>query len=543
MSRRMTRRRFLGAAGAGLGAAALSPFLRTLPRPEIALAQSADTLNYGMASPFDTLDVTVTTATVVGRMGLHVVDPLVWPARSGEYAPGLATSWTVSPDATAYTFKLRDDVKFHDGTPFNAEAVKITFDRVVDPATKSQSAISLIGPYDRTEVLGPHEVRVRFKRPFASFLDGLGTAYLGIISPTALRRYGADFGPVVFVSTGPYSIQSYQSGAEITLVRNINYNWASRIFKHNGAPYLQRIVYKIITEPSTRLAALETGEVQFIEDVPPTDLDRVKQNRNYKVIEITQAGSGWSLMFNQNRPPTNELAIRRAIQLAVDKDGLAKSVWGGVFKPACSPFTTNLYGYDPETCKKYARNVDQARRVLDEAGWQMGPDGTRVKGGQRLSINFYFRTENPKLREMTAFIQANLRPLGFEIQLIGQAGPAYFQSVRTGLHHIQYWWETGTDAGQILRVLFHSSNAGGGTNRNNYRNAEMDALIEQIGGEANPRKLKELLVKAQAKVLDEAVMVFLVDPPSLYAHQQRLTDVWMDWGGNYPYFYDSRLAR
>ncbi len=543
MSRGMTRRRFLGAAGAGLGAAALSPFLRTLPNPEVALAQTADTLVYGMASPFDTLDVTVTTATVVGRMGLHVVDPLVWPARPGEYAPGLATSWTISPDATAYTFKLRDDVKFHDGTPFNAEAVKVTFDRVVDPATKSQTAISFIGPYDRTEVLGPHEVRVRFKRPYASFLNGVSTAYLGIISPTALRRYGADFGPVVFVSTGPYSIQSYQSGAEITLVRNINYNWASRIFKHNGAPYLQRIVYKIITEPSTRLATLETGEAHFIEDVPATDLERVKQNRNYKVIEITQAGSGWSLMFNQNRAPTNELAIRRAVQLAVDKEGLAKAVWAGVFKPACSPFTTNLYGYDAETCKKYARNVDQARRVLDEAGWQMGPDGIRVKGGQRLSINFYFRTENPKLREMTAFIQANLRPLGFDVQLTGQAGPAYFQSVRTGLHHIQYWWETGTDAGQILRVLFHSSNAGGGTNRNNYRNAEMDSLIEQIGGEANPQKLKELLVKAQAKVLDEAIMVFLVDPPSLYAHQQRLSDVWVDWGGNYPYFYDARLAR
>lgn len=543
MSEGMTRRRFLGAAGAGLGAAALAPLLGTLPQPEVVLAQGADTLVYGMASPFDTLDVTVTTATVVGRMGLHVVDPLVWPARPGEYAPGLATSWTVSPDATAYTFKLRDDVKFHDGTPFNAEAVKVTFDRIVDPATKSQTAISFIGPYDRTEILGPYEVRVRFKRPYASFLNGASTAYLGMISPTALKRYGADFGPVVFVSTGPYSIQSYQSGAEITLVRNIHYNWASRIFKHNGPPHLQRIIYKIITEPSTRLAALETGEVQFIEDVPATDLERIKQNRNYKVIEITQAGSGWSLMFNQARPPMNELAIRRAIQLAVDKEGLAKAVWGGVFKPACSPFTTNLFGYDAETCKKYPRNVDQARRVLEEAGWQMGPDGTRVKGGQRLSLNFYFRTENPKLREMTAFIQANLRPLGFEIQLIGQAGPAYFQSVRTGLHHIQYWWETGTDPGQILRVLFHSSNAGGGTNRNNYRNAEMDALIEQIGGEANPQKLKELLVKAQAKVLDEAIMVFLVDPPSLYAHQQRLSDVWVDWGGNYPYFYDSRLAR
>jgi peptide/nickel transport system substrate-binding protein len=539
----MTRRRFLGAAGAGLGAAALAPFLKTLPRSGIAFAQGVDTMIYGMASPFDTLDTTTTTSSYTGRMGLHVVDPLVWSVKAGEYAPSLATSWTISPDATAYTFNLRDDVKFHDGTPFNAEAVKVTFDRIVDPATKAQTAFSLIGPYDRTEVLGPHQVRVRFKKPYAAFLNAASTPYLGVISPTALRRYGQDFGPVVFVSTGPFSIQSYQSGQEITLIRNINYNWASRVQKHNGPPYLQRIVFRIITEPSTRLATLETGETHFIEDVPPSDLERVKRNQRLTVIDVPQAGSGWSVMFNQQRPPTNELAVRRAFQLAIDKEGLAKAVWDGVHKPACSPFTPNIFGFDPETCKKYPRNVDQARRVLEEAGWQMGPDGIRVKGGQKLTVNYYFRTENPKLREMTAYIQSQMKPVGVDVQLIGQAGPAYFQSVRTGLHHVQYWWDTGTDPGQMLRVLFHSSNAGGGTNRNNYRNAEMDALIDTIGAEANPQKRRELLVKAQQKVLDEQVMVFLTDPPSLFAHQKTLSGVWVDWGGLYPYFYDARLTR
>jgi peptide/nickel transport system substrate-binding protein len=203
--------------------------------------------------------------------------------------------------------------------------------------------------------------------------------------------------------------------------------------------------------------------------------------------------------------------------------------------------TTNLFGYDPETCKKYPRNVDQARRVLDEAGWQMGADGIRTKGGQRLQIAFYYRTENTKLREMAAFVQANVRPIGIDMQLVGQAGPAYFQSVRTGLHNIQFWWETGTDAGHILRILYHSSNAGGGTNRNNYRNADMDKLIEQIEAEASPAKRKDLLMRAQQKVLDEAIMVFLVDPPSVYAYPQSVTGVFFDWAGNYPYFYDARV--
>ena len=543
MSRGMTRRKFLKTAGAaGIGAAALTPLLQAVSR-EVALAQTGGTLIYGMASPFDTLDVTVTTSSYVGRMGLHVVDPLVWSVKAGEYAPGLATSWTASPDATAYTFNLRDDVKFHDGTPLTAEAVKVTFDRIVDPATKAQTAFSFIGPYDRTEVLGPLQVRVRFKRPYAAFLNAASTPYLGIISPTALRRYGADFGPVVFVSTGPFSIQSYQSGQEITLIRNINYNWASRVHKHNGPPHLQSMKFQIVTEPSTRLATLETGETHFIEDIPPTDLERLKRDQRFTVIDVPQAGSGWSVMFNQQRPPTNELAVRRAFQLTVDKEGLAKSVWSGVHKPACSPLTPNLFGFDPETCKKYPRNVDQARRVLDEAGWQMGPDGIRVKGGQRLQVDYYFRTENPKLREMTAFIQAQMRPVGVDVQLRGLAGPAYFQAVRTGLHHVQYWWDTGTDPGQMLRILFHSSNAGGGSNRNNYRNAEMDTLIDQIGAEGNPQKRRELLVKAQQKALDEQVMMFLTDPPSLYAHQRTVSDVWVDWGGLYPYFYDARIAR
>ncbi len=543
MSQGLTRRRFLSVAGAGIGTAALGPFVRHALWPGMVLAQAADTLTYGLGAPFDTLDVTVTTATVTGRMGLHVVDPLVWQVRPGEFAPGLATSWTVSPDATAYTFNLRDDVKFHDGTPMTADAVKVTFDRIVDPATKSQTAFSFIGPYDRTEVLGRYQARVRFKHPYAAFLDGVSSPYLGLISPAALKKYGADFGPIVFVSTGPYSIQSYQTGAEAVLVRNFNYNWASRIFKHNGAPYIQRLVYKIILEPSTRLATLETGETQFIEDVPTTDVGRLRGNRNLTVLEIPQAGSGHSLMFNQQRPPANDLAVRRAIQLSIDKDGLTKAVWDGVFKPACSPLTPNLFGFDPETCKKYSRNVDQARRVLDEAGWQMGPDGIRVKGGQRLALDFYFQAENVKYREAAAFIQANVKPIGIDIVLQSRARPAYFAAVRAGQHHMQYWWETGTDAGSILRILFHSSNAGGGTNRNNYRNADMDKLIEQIEGEANPQTRKELLIKAQQKVQDEAVMVFLADPPSLYAHYRTLSGVWMDWGGNYPYFYDARVAR
>ena len=543
MTNRINRREFLRQAGLTAGALAAAQALPGIALPRAAYAQATGTLTYGMAGGFDTLDVTTTTFTRVGRIGLHIVDPLVWSVAPGQYAPGLATSWTVSPDATAYTFKLREDVRFHDGAPFNAEAVKVTFDRIVDPNTRAQTAFSFIGPYDRTEVVDRYTARVRFKSPHAAFLNGASSPYLGIVSPTAVQKYGQDFGRVVFVGTGPFMLQSYRTDAEVRLIRNPNYTWGARIFKHEGLPYLQNIVYRIVPEEATRIATLETGEAQFVEDVPVTDYARLKGSRDKVLLEIQQAGSGWSLMMNQTRAPMNEIGVRRAVMHAIDKDGLVRTVWGGVYKAACSPLTPNMFGFDPETCKKVPYNLDQARRLLEEAGWRLGPDGVRVKGSDRLRLEFYLQPTPQKNQEMAAFIQANLKQVGIDVNLNVQARAGYLDAVRQGRHHFQYWWDTGTDPGQMLRILFHSRNAGGGTNRNNYRNQDMDRLIEQIDATADPAKRKEVIVRAQQKVLDEAVMVYLADPPSLYAHDRSVSGVWVDWGGNYPYFYDTRIQR
>ncbi len=186
------------------------------------------TLIYGLATKFDTLDPTVTTFSVVGKMGYHVFDPLVWQPSAGKFEPGLAESWQISADAKTYTFKLRKDVKFHDGTPLNAQAVKFTFDRIADPATKSQLAISLLGPYEGTDVVDDATVRVRFKTPYAPFLDSVSVPYLSPVSPDAVRKAGKDFGSTALVGTGPFKFESYRSDAEVVLVKNDDYKWGPR---------------------------------------------------------------------------------------------------------------------------------------------------------------------------------------------------------------------------------------------------------------------------------------------------------------------------
>ena len=183
-------------------------------------AQDEVTLTFGISSGVDTLDPTATTFSSVEIIVGHVFDTLVKQQPLGTYHPGLATSWTVNDDATEYVFELRDDVTFHDGTPLNAEAVKYTFDRIVDPDTKSQMAFSFIGPYAESEVLGEHSIAVRFSSPNAAFLDGVSHPQLGPISPTAIEALGADWGFSGIVGAGPFVFDSYVPDSEVVMVKN-----------------------------------------------------------------------------------------------------------------------------------------------------------------------------------------------------------------------------------------------------------------------------------------------------------------------------------
>src|SRR5262249_13350010 len=160
----------------------------------------------------------------------------------------------------------RQGVKFHDGTPFNAAAVKFTFDRIMDPNVKSQTAISLMGTYQETQIVDDYDIVVKFKSPFAPFLDSAANPYLGIVSPDAVKAAGKDWGVSKLVGTGPFMLQSYTPDSEVDLVRNPDYNWAPAFAKNKGPAQLEKLTYKIIDDPATRLAALQSGEVQAIED-------------------------------------------------------------------------------------------------------------------------------------------------------------------------------------------------------------------------------------------------------------------------------------
>jgi len=509
-----------------------------------AAAQAKTELVYGINNNVDTLDPNITSYSSVGIMLEHVVDPLIWQNPLGTYHPGLATDWSVNADATEYTFHLRKDVKFQDGTPFNAAAVKFTFDRIVNPDNKSQTAISLIGPYKETDVVDDYTAVVKFNTPFAPFLDSVSQPYLGIVSPTAVQTLGADFGQKTVVGTGPFKIDSYTPDSEVVLVRNDDYNWGSKdVFGITGPSALTKITFKIIQEPATRLAALESNEADFIDDVPPTDYNRLKDDGNFTMVELTQPGHGWSLMMNVKKAPTDDLQVRKAIALASDKQGMIDTVFNGFGTPGCSPLTKVMFGYDKAACDYLPYDPTQAGKVLDADGWTMNTStGIREKNGTPLTIEHYFRGDNPLSQAMATFMQADLLKVGIQVNLNGLSQAGYFDAVRSGKHNTQNWWDTQTDPDGVVRTLFYSANAGGGTNRNNYVNPAMDKLIDDAAATTDSAKRVDLYAQIQKLAADDAIMVYYNDPYLLFGGIPSLTGIQFLGGGTLPSFYGAAFG-
>lgn len=503
----------------------------------------AQTLTYGMAGNFDKVDPNATTFTRVGRITINVVEPLVWQPEAGAFEAGLATEWSVNEDATVYTFELREGVAFHDGTPFNAEAVQFTFDRIVDPATAAQTAISLIGPYERTEIVNDHEVRIHFSTPYAPFLDSASNPHLGIISPTAFEQAGEEaWGMDVLVGTGPFQFVSYAPDSQVVLERNPDYAWAPEFMGMEGPANLEEIVYQIVPEPSTRTASLETGETDIIEEVSGIDFGFLQEMEGIATAALPQSGSGHSLMMNVQTPPMDELAVRRAIQLASDKEGMTLAIWNGLGEAACGPISAVTFAFEPATCEMYPYDPEQARQVLEEAGWvDTDGDGIRERDGERLTLGHYYRAEDAQSQAMADYMTTDLASVGIEVELNGLSRSGYFDAVRAGEHHTQNWWDPFTDPAG-MRILFHSENAGGGTNRNNYVDEEMDQLLADGAAASDPEQRREIYSQIQRKVKDEAIMVFYNDPVTLYAYDENLEGAQFFGNGQYPHFYTARFA-
>jgi peptide/nickel transport system substrate-binding protein len=426
----------------------------------------------------DSLDMARTLANYSFIVGEQIFEGLFRWTPQG-LVPWLARDVRVSPDGKSWTFRLREGVAFHDGTPFDAEAVKFNLERIRDG--KGFAYAGLLAGLTDVKAADPHTVQVTMKAPYGPFRALLGFIYFGIQSPTALRKHGDDSGSHP-VGTGPFRFQSWQRGGELVLVRNDAY-WGDKA-------HLDRIVVTAIPDLNGRVSALEAGDADVIVEVPPSEVARLSKSDRVQVLSAVTSRNQW-LRFNQLKPPFEKAEVRRAAALATNRGAYIKGVMQGHASPARNIVGPGVVGYAELEPIPY--DPARAKALLAQAGLPGGFSTTMTCAPSDELIC------QAVVQDLAAVgIQAKLQTLewGTFLKYIMMPAPEsqYEMSIVTRIS--QY-----LDADFPLYPDFHSANwRPKGGNHLFYKNADVDRLLDASRVETDGEKRKGLFLGAMRQL-------------------------------------------
>ncbi|WNB86783.1 ABC transporter substrate-binding protein [Cellulomonas sp. ATA003] len=343
-------------------------------------------------------------------------DSLVWQEEDGTLSPWLAESWDVSEDGLVYTFHLRDGVTFTDGAVFDAEALRVNFEHMVDPATKSPLSASYIAPYSSSRVVDPLTLEVTLSSPYSAFLNVLAQGFLGVISPKQITE-APDTICEAPIGSGPFVVESWNKGRSVEYTKNPDYAWGPG-GTHEGPAYLDRLEVVFVTEDATRYSALASGELDAIEFVPPQNYAAVETDPRLETFTEYRPGHPFSLWFNTSRAPFDDVRVRQALIAAVDRQAVVESISFGQWDAAEGYLTPSTPDYIEDVAGDLGHDPDRANDLLDEAGWTgRDSEGYRTKDGQRLVASLPTTNAVPLRIQIAEQTQAAAREVGIDIQI------------------------------------------------------------------------------------------------------------------------------
>jgi peptide/nickel transport system substrate-binding protein len=502
-------------------------------------AQSPGTLVLGLDQEPPTLDPHASPSAVTYQIIASVTENLLYKAPDGKLLPWLAESWTTSKDGRSVTFKLRRDVKFHDGTPFNADAVKFNFDRIVDPKFKAGGARAQLAGYAGSKVLDEFSVQVTFETPYAPFLTYSAAGTLSMVSPRSVKE-GGDAVHTKPVGTGQFMIKDYVAKDHTTMVRNPDYKRKAPWSDRAGPALLETVVWKFIPEAGTRVTTLESGETQGVYAVPAQSLPRLEGNKALRVEKAPWPGVPRIWLLNVTKPPMDDVRVRRAINYAIDKEAFLATIYKGTGLKAISPLTAVMLD-DPALRAAYPFDAGKAKALLGEAGWQPGADGIRTKGGQRLEIVLNAIEYGGGTDPTAQLIQSLLHEVGIDVKIKAQARPPWYEDNYRCATHGPVMFLRATDPDGVFS-LFHGSLVGANFNWSCVKNPKLDALLEQGRRESDQSKRRAIYLSIAKMALDEALTVPLVDELSVWAYQAGVQGVKYNFNA-YPVLGDATLRK
>jgi peptide/nickel transport system substrate-binding protein len=424
-----------------------------------------------------------------------------------------------------WTFTLRDGVMFHDGTPFNAQAVEAHILRIQDPENASPNA-NLWAHITGVTVVDDLTIELQTETPFAAMLNYLAHGSGGIESPTAVEEHGEAYAQNP-TGTGPYKMESFNPGTDLTLVRNDDF--------YGDPPALDSIVMRAVPEAGSRVLLLEAGEANVANDIPQEEAERFEAGDGLQLIAQSGLRTFW-MEFNLNREIFQDVNVRKALNHAVNRQSIVDNLFLGKATVLDSPAASTIQGH--KSAGEYPYDPDMANQMLEEAGWTMGDDGVRQKDG--VALQFTINTaegEYPKDIQVVEAVQADLQAVGCGVEIWVVEAAARWDYLRLPHEEAEYdmlifgFNPSNGDIGYHLNSLFRSNTddtaAPNVWNLMWYSNPEVDDLLNEADGTVDTAARHELLGQAQQLIWDDAPMIWLYVPDILVGATSEVQDVFI----------------
>jgi len=484
-----------------------------------------DAFNFGLETGPDTLDLHS-----AGRVPEMVIldaihDPLFRMNHDTEPVPHIATDYEESDDATEFTFQLRDDVTFHDGTQLDGEVAAWNFERFIDAGGRFTYRL---GEPD-VEVTGDHEFMMTFDNPQPSLITNLTTWGMGFVSQEAVEEAGDDYGVETVVGTGPFEFEEWVDGDHIRVTRYDDYDWGPEFANNQGPANLEAIEFNIIPESTTLTQELLGG---FIDGTKYIELANSGQVIDHEDVEFHENEYPYAAWFplNIEREPTDDILVRQAINHAIDREAIVEAALGGHATPIWGLAPPNSVDGLPEDRARelgYEYDLDRARELLDEAGWTNDSESEiREKDGADLEIEM-LAFDLPQWAPQGEVAQALLAEIGIDVSLATVEGGTFYDRAENQEYHSVTAGVGAEFANTHVRRLLHSESLAtdGGTNYSMIQDDELDELIETANSEPDEDVRRDALQEVQEYAIEQALHVPIMTTNRVYAHKTSISGV------------------
>jgi peptide/nickel transport system substrate-binding protein len=478
----------------------------------------------------DQLDPARTIELLASILNSFIFDKLIYIGSDGLPHPWVGESWEISPDSLTITFKIRQGIKFHDGTVLDAPAVKFGYDRILDPAMAAPYK-AFLGPIKSVEAPDATTLVFNYNEPYAPFFNN--AAQIEIVSPAGVEAQGDNFGHNP-IGSGPFKFKEWVTGTKLVFERNPDYVNYREDDTNKGAPYLDELVFNVIPEAATQTAAFESGELDVL-DVDRADLARLTE-AGYNIVAQTNTHNINFIEF-ANKPPFNNVAFRKAVAHSIDRDSINEIAYFGNATPHLCPVPIGDASYDEALCAEHGQEYDleKAKQALAEGGF-VDTDGNGIveMDGQDLEVTLWSYAPYPVQEATIEIIQVDLNKIGIKTDIQTIEFGAMQPMLESGEIGMDYMRWTFYDQ-SILSQLFKSPGWVGQTN-----DPELDKLIAVADTTVEPEARIAASRAVITYVLDNAIIAPVNSDWFQSATQdnvqnyhwdaqdnQRLNDVWL----------------